>query len=195
MSTTNSTTHLDEMGRFMAQNTLAAQTVTPEQAEQADAFAEHHCGGLYVLGAPLGERYVKCHDSWGDEGTVVVHAYDPEDGGTPDDVWHFPTGEQAVARFLDLVEGHPSSRPVEQVIASAVAQAKAEILADIADGTLPDDVATFSALHDHTDANLYGGLCDDDAWGWWCGAGFDASIAVQDQVDAWLVAGRRDGAV
>lgn len=42
-------------------------------------------------------------------------------------------------------------------IDEVVKLAKAEILADIASGIVPADVATFSELHDHVDANGYGG--------------------------------------
>ena len=43
-----------------------------------------------------------------------------------------------------------------------LAQAKAEILKDIEDNVLPTDVSTFAELHDHVDANWYGGLFDID---------------------------------
>lgn len=76
----------------------------------------------------------------------------------------------------------------EALIQSAVTQAKKEIREDIADGTLPANVATFVDLHDHVDANEYGGLCDpnsphaaldlDNGW-----------TEFQDAVDQWLVDG------
>ena len=58
---------------------------------------------------------------------------------------------------------------------------KAQILDDIADGTVPVTVATFSELHDFVDANSYGDLL-----------GLDNAEAnsVMDEVDAWLRGGR-----
>lgn len=41
-----------------------------------------------------------------------------------------------------------------------IARMKSEILADIAAGTIPATVASFSELHDYVDANEYGGFCD-----------------------------------
>lgn len=79
-------------------------------------------------------------------------------------------------------------------VAAAVARSKEEILADVRDGTTPADVTDFGSLHDYTDANCYGGLCDD-----WTeafdddDAGNDAWMAfgnaVQDRVHRWLEAG------
>lgn len=40
----------------------------------------------------------------------------------------------------------------------------AEIEEDFATGILPHQVNTFSQLHDHVDANCYGGLCEDDTF-------------------------------
>lgn len=41
-----------------------------------------------------------------------------------------------------------------------VARMKGEILCDIAAGRVAADVRSFSELHDHVDANCYGGFCD-----------------------------------
>ena len=64
-------------------------------------------------------------------------------------------------------------------LALTVARAKREILSDIADGTVPASVTTYSQLHDYVDANGYGGAfegsvedIDIDFWN-----------AVQDEVD------------
>lgn len=38
-----------------------------------------------------------------------------------------------------------------------------EVLADIKSGQVPATVASFSQLHDHVDANEYGGACEPDA--------------------------------
>jgi hypothetical protein len=69
---------------------------------------------------------------------------------------------------------------------NAVDRAKLEIIADIAAGRVPSSVRTFSELHDHVDANEYGGLCDPDAYG-----KFDTGFAnaVQSAVDTWLAGG------
>ena len=72
-------------------------------------------------------------------------------------------------------------------ITERIARSKREILADIRDGVLPSDVASFSDLNEHVDANEYGGLCEDDAMvGDYIGLG----NAVQHEVDRWLKAGR-----
>lgn len=44
-----------------------------------------------------------------------------------------------------------------------VERIKHEILNDVQHGVLPRLPATFAALHDHVDANTYGGLCDEHA--------------------------------
>lgn len=84
-------------------------------------------------------------------------------------------------------------------IATAVALAKTEVLADIEAGRVPADVPTFAALHDHVDANEYGGLTDwpadggeDD--GMWSGDTVADMNRVQSAVDGWLRAGRRPAA-
>jgi hypothetical protein len=66
-----------------------------------------------------------------------------------------------------------------------VERAKAEILADVAAGTVPSACASFSELHDYTDANGYGGAFerpfDNNETDFW--------NAVQDAVDAWIKQG------
>lgn len=70
--------------------------------------------------------------------------------------------------------------------AEAIKMAKDEIREHIADGGIPASVRSFSELHDHIDANLLGGLCDETGVEW--------SIAhiriVQDTVHAWLLNAR-----
>lgn len=73
-------------------------------------------------------------------------------------------------------------------LATVISRAKREILRDIADGTVPASVENFSQLHDHVDANGYGGAFETP---------FDASDEfaafwnrVQNDLDAWLRAGR-----
>lgn len=84
---------------------------------------------------------------------------------------------------------------------------KAEILADITIGILPDDVSSFSELHQHVDANLYGGFSNDvflevlaaqfgnrDEDGGLPQGAVNLVNTAQNAVDAWLAAGRIDDA-
>ncbi len=81
---------------FVLQNTLAAATI-PEEA--MDQWSQHHAGGLVVLiGEAGGKHYVKLHDSWSDEDTVVVHIY-PMDDSDEGVVFHFKRGDHAIAFF------------------------------------------------------------------------------------------------
>ncbi|MDP1559078.1 MAG: hypothetical protein Q8K59_12885 [Nitrosomonas sp.] len=43
----------------------------------------------------------------------------------------------------------------------SIERMKQEILEDIKAGRVPADCPSFSSLHDHVDANCYGGFCDD----------------------------------
>lgn len=67
--------------------------------------------------------------------------------------------------------------------------AKTEILGDVKDGAVPADVSSFSELHDHVDANEYGGLCDDrlldgdDGFPEWV---TDMANETQSLVDQWI---------
>jgi hypothetical protein len=48
--------------------------------------------------------------------------------------------------------------PIDRLIASLmISRAKREIRADVEKGVVPADVASFADLHDHADANCYGG--------------------------------------
>ena len=58
-----------------------------------------------------------------------------------------------------------------------VARMKTEILADIAAGTVPASVFTFSELHDYVDANEYGGFCD-------AGSVMETILALQEERDS-----------
>lgn len=88
-------------------------------------------------------------------------------------------------------------------IAATVAQSKTEILEDIKTGRMPKDVSNFGLLHDHVDANEYGGMCED---GWYERANLlfphrtdpdtistqeamDAANSVQNTVNKWLTVG------
>ena len=66
-----------------------------------------------------------------------------------------------------------------------VERAKTEILADVASGTVPSTCASFSELHDYTDANGYGGAFerpfDNNETDFW--------NAVQTAVDGWIKQG------
>jgi len=71
-------------------------------------------------------------------------------------------------------------------LTAAVELAKGEIRIDIANGTVPPTVTTFSQLHDYVDANGYGGAFEGDA----DKIDIDFWNAVQDEVDNWLQLGR-----
>lgn len=91
-----------DAGKFLAQNDEFAEGLTAEDLDVIEMYAEHHCGGLYVLGRDLdGGRYVKLHDSWGPDECVVVHTYDP--AIYPDEtetVEMFTSLHEAIAAFL-----------------------------------------------------------------------------------------------
>lgn len=72
---------------------------------------------------------------------------------------------------------------------------KAEILEDVNKGIVPNDIESFSDLHDFVDANMYGDLGDDE---WdanhdddgeptaeWC-TWMDTISEAQNVVDAWI---------
>jgi hypothetical protein len=92
---------------FLEQNQVCAETLDLEEIAWA---AEHHSGGLFVLGSHSAEDgyYVKMHDTWGpgkpdEPGNVVVHEYDPDDPEGYDEVSYFDTGTEAYADFLRRV--------------------------------------------------------------------------------------------
>jgi hypothetical protein len=186
---------MGDFERFIEQNDLTAATLTAEQRKWLDeeGMAEHHAGGLYVLIVPMpGDRYTKCHDSWGDDGKVVVHTYDPEgDNGDPQVERYYDTGFEAVRTFRWLTE-----MPEDQVedLLAAIEQAKEEILADMGKAvssrstTMPVTVSSFSELHDYVDANEYAGLCDDDQRAHWAHTG-DLVNQMQNAVHHWLASG------
>ena len=73
----------------------------------------------------------------------------------------------------------------------AVVRAKREINYDIAHGIVPPTVTTFAELHDHVDANGYGGAFE--AWDEGCTS--DEAFVnlwnrVQNTINEWLAAGR-----
>lgn len=68
---------------------------------------------------------------------------------------------------------------------ATVARMKSEILYDMAVGRVPRTVKSFSELHDHVDANEYGGFCED---GYEMSEGCEFENAAQDTVHVWLAA-------
>lgn len=78
-------------------------------------------------------------------------------------------------------------KPALPALDDLVARVKREITEDIESGTVPADVTSFSALHDFVDANGYGGLLDDNSH-----VSTSLQIAMQEKVDAWLSAGRKE---
>jgi hypothetical protein len=75
-----------------------------------------------------------------------------------------------------------------------VERAKGEIRADIAAGRVPAAVATFAELHDHVDANGYGGAFEDDNPAPFAEGMVEEACdfwnRVQAELDAWLRNGR-----
>jgi hypothetical protein len=51
--------------------------------------------------------------------------------------------------------------PQQAYIDATLARMKAEIAHDVATGRIPQTVASYGELHNHVDANEYGGMCDD----------------------------------
>ena len=99
-----------DLVRFLEQNPDTAETLTADQLTAVEQYARHYSGGLYVLvgdvpGRP--GRYVKVHDTWADDGPVIVHGYDLDpDEDDPERASHvesYATGREAVAAFLDLL--------------------------------------------------------------------------------------------
>jgi len=77
-----------------------------------------------------------------------------------------------------------------------VGRAMREILADVAAGVVPRTCASFAELHDHVDANGYGGafedcpiLADDDSNIAECHANADFWNGVANAVDVWIKGG------
>lgn len=60
-----------------------------------------------------------------------------------------------------------------------IARAQREILRDVRAGIVPAGVRSFAALHDHVDANCYGGFCDRE---------YPLAVvqAVQQALDQWI---------
>jgi hypothetical protein len=111
----------DDMVRWLEQNDIAKATLTAEQCAQVEGYAEHHAGGLFVLmyERRVGDNWVctKLHDSWGDDGKVVVHTYDPDLDGDDTTIQreeYFDTGKEAVEAFLRLDDVRDSRDVAEE---------------------------------------------------------------------------------
>jgi hypothetical protein len=100
--------------------------------------------------------------------------------------------------FSDEATAAQGMRPltVEDGITIATTWAKDEIAGDVGAGRVPLTVSSFSQLHDHVDANGYGGAFDwparpseerDDGYQQ---AFVDFWNAVQGRVDEWLRSGQ-----
>lgn len=84
----------------------------------------------------------------------------------------------------DEVIFHEDPEPVIVAYLVAVERARKEILADVAAGIVPASVRSFAGLHDHVDANGYGGAFEvpvEEIMGQ-----MDLWNAVQNDLDAWL---------
>lgn len=75
----------------------------------------------------------------------------------------------------------------ETTLEATIERAKREVVEDVLSGRVPYTVSCFGYLHDHVDANYYGGAFE---------TGFDGSDEacafwnrVQDAVDKWIVSG------
>lgn len=127
-----------------------------------------------------------CNDTW----TIDLQATDGSIVGTlnttlPD------TSTDPIRIATTIIEtiGNGGLRP--WTVKAIYERAKAEILSDMREGKVPSTVRKFATLHDHVDANVYGGLCDID-----CPLdgtrGTDRLInALQDDLDEWLKGGCR----
>lgn len=88
--------------RFADQNPRAVADVEDhDDLATVDDYAVHHAGGQYVLWRPLEDgMHVKMHDSWADEGQVVVHIYSDRDEPERDELREFTSGREALESFL-----------------------------------------------------------------------------------------------
>jgi hypothetical protein len=104
-----------------------------------------------------------------------------------------------VADYMSKTADRQARYASADQIAEAIELSKTEILIDVANGEQPVDLKDFRDLHDHADANEYGGLTNGAETGiewtrYTVGpegplADNDPTIAVQDAVDEWIKAG------
>lgn len=71
------------------------------------------------------------------------------------------------ARFEEYIQteldcARPEAEASAPSLTETIERMKREIVADIREGHVPVSVVSFSELHDHRDANCYGGLCEDE---------------------------------
>ena len=107
---------------------------------------------------------------------------------------HVPDGPEDEDEPVRPLTSSMSDDEKLTLVTSAIERGKAEILSDIGRDIVPEDVHSFSELHDFVDANEYGGLCD----GHWPIAiidgeeHLDVELAnqVQDALDTWIKDGR-----
>lgn len=93
---------MNNAAAFLAQNDLSAATLT---AKQVAPYAQHHSGGLVVLAGydKVTGQCVKMHDSWGDDGEIVLHTYDPNADDESETMVFYGVGSTAFARFLEAI--------------------------------------------------------------------------------------------
>lgn len=84
-----------------------------------------------------------------------------------------------------LAEAADAAEKFAAKLASTIDRAKREIVEDVLAGRVPCSVKSFAELHDHVDANGYGGAFeaadpnDTEFWN-----------AVQDAADSWIKSGK-----
>ncbi len=97
-------------------------------------------------------------------------------------------------RYAGRPGGLVAAQTWERVGKATLERVKREILADMADGTVPSSANSFTMLHDYVDANEYGGACETGEGNPYPLDGTDECHAfwsrVQAEADAWLRAGR-----
>lgn len=78
-----------------------------------------------------------------------------------------------------------------ELLATSIATAKNEIIADVQNGDVPKNVKSFSHLHDFVDANLYGNVCEEGfPQKFESSADWYAFVdEVQYAIDAWIKSG------
>ncbi|WP_343466294.1 hypothetical protein AAI421_17995 [Rhodococcus aetherivorans] len=158
-------------------NEIATRTVTLSERKVNEE------GGRAYLASFVGKRAV--HTDWKGTKRVGTLELDTRKG------W---VDRYLLVRFDDGMFARCDSK-IELVVedeidtsnAAIVAEIKREILADIAEGTVPADVASFSELHDYVDANGYADELvskreESETW-------VDFVNAITDEIDAWIRSG------
>jgi hypothetical protein len=91
-----------------------------------------------------------------------------------------------------ILEAIERQTAVALFVPVSVALGKGEIRQDVAQGHVPRDVASFADLHDHRDANEYGGLCNEEylsAWGLSSATVMAVGNDIQNLLDEWIKGG------